>query len=155
MRLARSLSVLISTFFGIGYLPLMPGTFGSLAGIAVICLLGTNQMLYGISTVVFIALGFICAGRAEDAFGKKDCRYIVIDEVSGMFVSLLFLPHTAKVMAIAFVLFRILDTMKPFPAGPLQKVKGSGGIMGDDLIAGVYANVLLQIALRLTSFIGA
>lgn len=155
MVFLRSACVLFSTFFGIGYLPLIPGTFGTLAGLAIVYLLQANQVLHVIITVIFISLGFLCSGVAEAALGKKDCRYIVIDEVSGIFVTLLLLPHDIKILAIGFLLFRILDTLKPFPAGPIQRVKGAGGIMGDDLIAGFYANAILQVALRITSFIGS
>ncbi len=155
MPLLRYACVVISTFFGIGYLPLVPGTFGALAGLALVYFLQPAQPAYLFFTVIFIAIGFLCSGVAERALGMKDCRYIVIDEVSGIFVTMLFLPQGLKMLAMGFVLFRILDTLKPFPAGPIQRIRGSAGIMGDDLIAGVYANLILQVALRCTSFIGS
>jgi phosphatidylglycerophosphatase A len=155
MPLFRSACVIISTFFGIGYLPLIPGTFGALAGLLLVYLLQGDQTAYLAGTVIFIMIGFLCSGIAERRLGMKDCRFIVIDEVSGIFVTMLFLPQGLKMLAIGFILFRILDTLKPFPAGPIQRVRGSAGIMGDDLIAGVYANLILQIALRCTSFIGS
>ena len=97
-------------------------------------------------------LGFLISGRAEKLFGRKDPSCIVIDEVSGMLLSLLFIPHDLKYIIAAFFLFRIFDTLKPFPAGRLQSLKGSTGIMIDDIIAAFYTNILLQILLRLAVF---
>lgn len=139
----------ISTFFYIGYLPLIPGTFGSMAGLLIFFLVKGNLFIY---TCAFIALGFLTSGRAEEAFGYKDASCIVIDEVAGMLLSLLFLPYNLKTIIIAFCLFRILDSIKPYPANKLQSLKGSLGIMSDDIVAGLYTNIILQVVLRLVSF---
>jgi phosphatidylglycerophosphatase A len=155
MPLLSRICVIVSTFFGVGYLPLIPGTFGALAGLVLVYFLQANLPAYLAGTVIFTIIGFLCSGVAERALGTKDCRYIVIDEVSGIFVTMLFLPQGLKMLALGFILFRILDTLKPFPAGPIQRIRGSGGIMGDDLVAGLYANLILQVALRCTSFIGS
>lgn len=76
----------------------------------------------------------------------------MIDEVSGMLLSLIFLPYDIKLVIIAFILFRILDTLKPYPLGRLQNLAGSIGIMSDDIVAGLYTNIILQVVLRLVSF---
>lgn len=143
---------LISTFFYVGYLPLIPGTFGSLAGLAVYCLVYKNLALYLFSLLALALLGFIFSGRAEKIFARKDPRYIVIDEVVGMLLSLLFIPYSLKNVVIAFFLFRLMDTLKPYPASGLQRIKGSAGIMVDDIVAGFYANIILQAVLKLASF---
>lgn len=91
-------------------------------------------------------------GKAERIFNKKDARCIVIDEVGGIFLSLIFVPYAIKLALLAFVVFRILDALKPYPAGYLQNLRGSLGIMGDDIIAGIYTNIILQVVLRLASF---
>lgn len=96
-------------------------------------------------------LGFLVAGRAEEIFNKKDARYIVIDEIVGMLLSLIFIPYDIKLVIIAFIIFRILDALKPYPAGSLENLKGSLGVMSDDIIAGLYTNIILQIVLRLAS----
>ena len=101
-----------------------------------------------------LALGFLFSGKAEKIFNKKDCRYIVIDEVAGIFISLLFVPYSLKVALIGFFLFRIFDALKPFPAAKLQDLTGSAGIMLDDVIAGIYTNIVLQVVLRGTIFTG-
>lgn len=82
---------------------------------------------------------------------KKDAKCIVIDEVGGMLLSLIFIPHDIKLVIIAFLLFRILDMLKPYPIDALQNLKGSAGIMSDDLVAGLYTNIILQVVLRFTS----
>ncbi len=143
---------ILSTFFYVGYLPLIPGTFGSLAGIALFYLVKDNPVNYIFWITVIMIAGFLVCGRAEEIMQKKDPRYVVIDEVSGMLLSLLFLPYDIKIVIIAFILFRILDTLKPFPAGRLERFKGSLGVMGDDLIAGLYTNIILQVALKVISF---
>ncbi len=143
----------ISTFFFIGYLPVAPGTFGSLAGVGVFYLFKGQSASPVFVTLFLIILGFIFSGKAEEIFNKKDPPYVVIDEVAGMLLGFLFLPYyDLKIIIIAFLFFRILDTFKPYPVGRIERIKGSAGIMGDDLIAGLYTNIILQLALRLVSF---
>ena len=140
---------LLSTFFYVGYLPLIPGTFGSLAGIFLFYLIKIFALNYVLFTLAVIAIGFLVCGRAEKAMGKNDPRCVVIDEVAGMLLSLIFIPYDIKLVVIAFILFRVLDTFKPYPAGRLERLKGSVGIMSDDLIAGLYTNLILQVVIRL------
>ncbi|MCM8789576.1 MAG: phosphatidylglycerophosphatase A, partial [Candidatus Omnitrophica bacterium] len=89
------------------------------------------------------------------AFEKKDAKNIVIDETSGMMLSLLFLPYQSKILILGFFIFRLLDTLKPYPAGRIQNIKGSIGVMGDDIVAAVYTNIILQAVTRLVSFIAS
>ena len=141
---------ILSTFFYVGYLPLIPGTFGSLAGLVLFYLIKINALNYILSTLAVIAVGFLVCGQAEKIMQKKDPGCVVIDEVAGMLLSLIFIPYDIKLVIIAFILFRILDTLKPYPAGCLERLKGSIGIMGDDLLAGLYTNIILQVVLRFT-----
>jgi len=142
----------ISTFFYIGYLPFIPGTFGSIAGILLFYLIKDSLPVYALFTLSLIILGFLVTGKAEKILNKKDAKCIVIDEVCGMLLSLIFIPYNIKTVIIAFILFRILDSLKPYPAARLQNLKGSRGIMADDIVAGLYTNIILQIILRLASF---
>lgn len=153
MKISDRAAITISSFFYIGYLPLVPGTFGSLAGLGLIYILRNNSPSAYLTTGLAITLlGFLVSGKAEKALGKKDCRYIVIDEVAGIFLSLAFLPCGGPQVFIAgFILFRLLDTFKPYPAGSFEKMPGSSGIMSDDLVAGAYTNIILQVVLRLAS----
>lgn len=151
LKLRKVIIIAVSTFFCVGFLPLIPGTFGSLAGILVFYLIKESLFIYLSATCVLIFLGFLVAGVAEKEFNRKDSRYIVIDEVSGMLLSLMFIPYDIKFIFIAFLIFRVFDTLKPFPAGRFQNLKGSLGVMSDDIIAGIYTNILLQIIWRLAS----
>jgi phosphatidylglycerophosphatase A len=143
--------MLIATWFGIGNLPLIPGTFGSLAGLLLWWLLvvagGWASALAGL--VVVTIAGFWSAGAAESHYGKKDPGHVVIDEVSGQMLALLFLPPTTGILVGGFLLFRLLDILKPYPARRLESLAGAAGIMSDDLIAGLYSNLLLQLLLRI------
>jgi len=150
--MVKSAVKILSTFFYVGYLPFIPGTFGSLIGILLFLLIGGNILNYAQLTFLIIAIGFLVSGSAEKLMQKKDPPYIVIDEVSGMLLSLLFLPYDIKIAVVAFILFRVLDTLKPYPAGRLESFRGGRGIMADDLIAGFYTNIILQVALRAISF---
>ncbi|MFH1888629.1 MAG: phosphatidylglycerophosphatase A [Candidatus Omnitrophota bacterium] len=142
----------ISTFFYVGYLPLMPGTFASIAALFVFYSVKENNFIYALLTLGLIILGFLVSGRAERVFDRKDSPLIVIDEVCGMLLSLIFIPYDIKLVISAFILFRILDILKPYPARRVQNLSGSIGIMGDDIIAALYTNVILQVFLRLALF---
>lgn len=143
----RFLVKFLATAGGAGYLPVMPGTFGSLVGLAVF-MVTRDLPATAFACVTALMLGFLLTGRAERLFGQKDCSRIVLDEVGGMLLSLVFIPFDIRLAWIGFLMFRIFDTLKPFPAGRLQGLKGSAGIMLDDVIAGLYANLVLQVILR-------
>ncbi|MDD5096885.1 MAG: phosphatidylglycerophosphatase A [Candidatus Omnitrophica bacterium] len=140
----------ISSVFFIGYLPLVPGTFGSLAAVGLIYLLkNSNSSVYFLSILAVFVLGLLTSGRMEKLLGKKDPGCIVIDEVAGMLIAFCFIPVNLKTIFLGFLIFRILDTLKPFPAGRLQHLRGSLGVMIDDLIAGIYTNIVLWVILKL------
>ena len=139
----------VSVFF-IGYLPLIPGTFGSLAGVGLFYLVGqSNSFVYFLSLVIVILLGLSLSGGAEKLFNKKDPSRVVIDEVAGMLIALAFMPLDLRIIVLGFILFRIFDTIKPYPADKIQNLHGAVGIMADDIIAGIYTNIVLQVVLNL------
>ena len=139
-----------STVFFIGYLPLVPGTFGSIFGVGLFYLLkGATSVTYFLFIFGIIALGLITCGRTERLLQEKDPGCIVIDEVAGMLIALSFMPYDFKIILLSFLIFRILDTLKPFPAGRLQHWRGSVGVLADDLIAGIYTNIVLLLILKL------
>lgn len=144
----------VSTFFFLGHLPLIPGTFASLAGVSLFLVFSSNPFVYFLLSFSLCLAGFLTCTRAEAIFKKKDPPCIVIDEVSGMLFSLMsvfFLKPGIIGLWMAFFLFRLLDTMKPYPANKIQHLHGSLGIMGDDLIAALYTNIILQVVLRFSS----
>lgn len=140
----QKLIKLITTFFYIGYLPYMPGTFGSLAGVLIFICIGNSSAVYIPTTIFITVVGFLYCGAAEKVFLKKDPSCIVIDEVSGMLLCYCFVPVTLFNVIAGFILFRIFDILKPLYINRLQKIKGSAGIMLDDLAAAGYVVIALQ-----------
>jgi phosphatidylglycerophosphatase A len=135
---------------GAGYLPGVPGTWGSLVGLLLFWPLRHLTSWPLLATVAAVAfLSCWIAGLAEGLIGSKDPQVVVIDEIAGMFVSLTLLPFSWKIAAAGFFLFRLFDVWKPFPARLFQeKLPGGWGIVGDDLMAGVYANLVLRVLIR-------
>lgn len=135
-----------------GYIPFASGTFGSMVGLAFFLIpeFRLPQVLLPATLVLFF-LG----GRAADAMEKfygQDPSEVTVDEVVGMWVSLWFIPFTYLNVALAFVIFRVLDILKPYPAGDIDKRPGGWNIMLDDVVAGMYTNIILQISLRVNLF---
>ena len=138
-----------ATFGYLGQSRWAPGTVGTLGAIPlafVLMLLG--QEIYVVFTLVFCVLSIFVAQAFENASDKHDSKEIVIDEVAGFLVTMALLPVTWQAFALGFVLFRLLDVLKPFPIGFFDKnVAGGFGVVVDDLVAGLIANVGLQILL--------
>lgn len=144
----------VSTFFFVGYSPLIPGTAASFVSIFVVILLKGNSIGYIAATLAIIVVGLLVSGPAEKVFNKKDDRRIVIDELAGIMVSFLFLPGekiTLWPLFWGFMLFRAFDALKVYPANKLQDLAGGLGVMADDLMAGAYTNIILQVFLRFVS----
>ncbi len=139
----------IATFFGIGYLPYFPGTIGTLAGLVVFCLLGSDPRFQAAGVAVTIVAGFWSAGRMAAYLKEEDPRPVVIDEVAGILLGLLFLPVRWPVLLAGFLIFRFLDILKPFGIRRLEDLPGGWGIMMDDLAAGLLTNLALRVSLFL------
>ncbi len=136
----------IATLGPIGYIPFAPGTFGSLAGL--ICLWFFPLPLQGHFLLIIIGsiVGSIAATAAEEQFGQKDSGKIIVDEFIGFYVAAFFLPHTPVLLIAAFLLFRFFDIFKPLMIRKVEKaLKNGKGVMGDDILAGIYANAILQV----------
>lgn len=158
----------IVTFFGIGMIPGMPGTYASLATAALFTVLWlalgmTSYIVAGVLMLVSVGAGFWLCPWAEDCFRKKDPGQLVIDEVAGQLLTLLIVFLLALVLkpmaqrpvaqiAAAFLLFRLFDVVKPWPIRAIEKWPGGWGVVMDDLMAGVYASgmiVLMVYAVRM------
>ena len=140
-------SLAIATAFGVGYAPIAPGTFGSAAGLIVWWLLPASTTVQAAAIVVMFITGSWAGSVAERYFGRSDPGQVVIDEVMGMLITL-FMNPVGWVGALgAFFLFRIFDVIKPYPANRLEKLHGGIGVMADDAMAAVYANLVLRVAL--------
>ena len=134
----------IATVGGIGRVPRLPGTVASVVGVGLAWWLSPNPAMQIAGCLVVTALGFWSAGPAARAMGVKDPPAVVIDEVAGMMIGLVLLPATWKTYLAAFLLFRILDIFKPGPIQRIERLPGGAGIMADDLLAGLIANLLLR-----------
>lgn len=170
------ISFLLATWFGLGYLPKAPGTWGSAGGAAlsiglhwafVNSSLANWRLVRGrnvwsaesqgnfagiLITVAIAIVGVIAADRAARYAAKKDPQWVVIDEVSGQLLTyyLFFwlIPLNWKTWLLGFILFRLFDIWKPFPARQLEQLPGGWGIMADDWMAGIYAAIVLQLAVH-------
>ena len=135
-----------------GYSPVASGTAGSALGLGLYLIPGFEQPWIIISLCFFLfILGAKAAGVLEQRYGH-DPAEVTIDEVLGMWISLLFLPKSLPMAVTAFFLFRIMDIVKPFPARKFDSLTGGFGIMADDVVAGFYANVCMHILVRLGAF---
>jgi len=139
--------LILATGFGVGYSPVAPGTLGTLIAIPVYYFLSNIlSPIYEITLVGFFFLSVWISENAERFFGKKDDPKIVIDEIIGFLITMLWVPKTLLFVIIGFLLFRFFDILKPFPIRRLEKgFKGGFGVVLDDVVAGVYANIILQM----------
>jgi len=151
----RFLIIFLATGFYSGYVPAIPGTAGSVVGVAVWWLvflpLWRRSPAAAIALwVITFAAGCFISGRAEEIFGEHDSSKIVIDEICGMVATMFLVPQGWLWVAAGFAAFRLLDILKPFPAGLIdRRMRGGAGVMFDDLAAAIYANLVLQIVSRL------
>ena len=144
--------MLLATWFGTGFLPVTPGSWGSLAALPFAWLITGVWGITGLGVAAAIAfiLGWWAAATVARASAVEDPGVVVIDEVAAQWVVLLATPPAPLPYALAFVLFRVFDIWKPWPAGWAERhVKGGLGIMLDDLFAAVYAMISLLVLLSL------
>jgi phosphatidylglycerophosphatase A len=143
-----ALATVVATGLGSGYSPIAPGTAGSAVGLALLwAMSGLSPLAQAGAIVAVSALGVAAATRVARRVGLEDPGLVVIDEVAGMWVTLWLLPFTPLVAALGFVAFRAMDVWKPWPARQLEHLPAGWGIMADDLMAGVYANLAVRVLL--------
>jgi phosphatidylglycerophosphatase A len=142
---------ILATCLGIGFIPFMPGTFGTLAaafvylGIPETWLTSFPGVLYSIAAIIILYFaGVYITGKAEQKLGH-DAGSIILDEFVAYFICVLFLPKSILMAVYAFALFRVFDIAKPQPIRLSQKLKGGWGVMTDDVIAAVLTNVFMQV----------
>jgi phosphatidylglycerophosphatase A len=141
----RFVALALATSGGVGYIPFAPGTFGSLAGLLLWWLLpGSLPVQLTVIVAIFI-LGSWSGSVAERHFATTDPGPVVIDEVLGMLVTLFLNPVGWIGAILGFLLFRASDIIKPYPANKLEQLHGGVGVMADDLMAAIYANLALRI----------
>jgi phosphatidylglycerophosphatase A len=139
-------AIAVATVGGIGRAPVAPGTVASAVTAVLLWLLALGPLALTALLVLVTVLGTWAAEGAERTLGRgKDPGAIVIDEVGGMILAVLVVPPSPAVLALAFVLFRVFDVIKPFPANVSQQLRGGLGVMVDDLVAGLYALALVAL----------
>ncbi len=140
--------LIISTWFGIGFFPDAPGTYGTIAAIPFIIILDYAGKFYSILFLIFItALGIWAAGRSQVLLGRHDPGEVVVDEVAGIFLTMCLLQFSWISLSLGFIFFRIFDILKPYPIKRIEKLRGGFGIIMDDLFAGLYAFVAVKMVL--------
>ena len=139
---------LCATFFYVGYAPFASGTAASFVAFFIAILIHSSLLLYILVTGVITYLGFKTSGEMEKLAGQKDPGCIVIDEVAGALIAVFLLPFQWPVLITAFFLFRAFDMFKIYPVNKLESASGSVGVMMDDLVAGLYTNLIMQVAVR-------
>lgn len=145
------LSKIIATFFGLGYAPIAPGTFGALGGFIIsFILLKTGldfksfHFLHVFLIFVSFFAGIFACKRLSSQWGHDPSK-VVIDETLGFWVSILFLPLNVQTLIGGFVLFRFFDILKPFGIRKIDRLSTPYAVMLDDVVAGIYTNIILQI----------
>jgi phosphatidylglycerophosphatase A len=147
---------LVCTFFYLGKFPKAPGTIGTLGAIPLVYVFGLGgDFIYLVATMVLVIVSIFLCEHYEKIFNVHDSGQVVIDEVAGFLITMALIPFTAQSVIIGFLLFRLLDVSKPSLIGVLdKKVKGGLGVMADDILAGLIANIVLQILYIKTNWLG-
>ena len=147
----NKISVYLSTLFGIGYLPKAPGTFGTFFAFLIYLILPEflfaemmNQLIFLMIIIILSLISVPFIYKAEKILGE-DNPAIVIDEFFGYMIAVIFLPKTIFIGIFGFIFFRIFDIFKPEPVNVLQKLPYGWGVLTDDLMAGIYANIAVRI----------
>lgn len=138
---------MLGSGFFTGFIPFASGTFGSLAALVIYFIPGFEKPVVLISVIIIFTFYGIYIGTKFESIYGKDPAECTIDEMVGMWISLLFLPKTVAVALLAFVVWRISDIIKPPPARQLEKLNGGLGIMIDDVVAGFYSLIFLNLIL--------
>jgi phosphatidylglycerophosphatase A len=147
------LAILLATVGHVGHFPVAPGTAGSAAAMPLFFLLrmAGSPALEVAAILVLLAAGCWAGSVAEAHYARTDPGYVVLDEVVGMLVTLLLVPVSALGALVGFFLFRLFDIVKPFPARQCERLHGGVGIMTDDVVAGIYANLALRLIIWIVS----
>ena len=146
-----NLGLFLATCGYVGHVPVAPGTAGSLVGIGVFYALRAlgGAATEGAAIVIIFAVGVWAAGVAERHWQRTDPGPVVVDEVVGTLITLLWLPLTGLGVFVGFLVFRVLDVVKPWPAARFESLHGGLGVMADDAMAGIYGHLLMRLLILL------
>ena len=150
----KYIHILIATTFGAGFSPVAPGTAGAIVGCAFLWLFHQlewfpthpNPLVFIVLIVVVALLGIYATNKLEQEWGKDPSK-VVVDELVGVWIAMVFVPFSWLNLLLAFGLFRFFDIAKPLGVRKMEQLKGGLGVMADDVLAGIYANLALQLIL--------
>lgn len=147
----KKLFILLATAGGVGYIPFLPGTAGTLVGVVIYLVFHRffpQTLSYSMMLAIFLIGGTWVSVRCNQYFEGDDNASIVIDELVGFLLTMFLIPFSFRFLLLGFTLFRVIDITKPFKIEKLERIPGGWGIMADDIIAGILANLIMQ-ALRI------
>ena len=148
-KVSEKCALILATGCGAGFIPGATGTYGTVAAIPLCYFVSRLGLIGGLIFIgVFVGIAVWASSEAERIFKSKDSSHIVVDEMAGFFVTLFLITWSVKSVLIGFVAFRVFDIVKPFPIRQLEsQLPGGWGVVGDDVLAGVYANVVTRLVL--------
>jgi phosphatidylglycerophosphatase A len=149
-KIIDKIAIFIATGFYSGYFPLAPGTMGTIVAIPFyfIISLFNSIIYYSIIILVLFIIGTIASSKAIKIYRQEDPSPVVLDEIVGFLVALFLIEITWWRLLAAFFIFRFFDITKPFPVGAVERIGKGFGIMADDLIAGIYTNLIMHLAIK-------
>jgi phosphatidylglycerophosphatase A len=157
IKVVNKVKEILFTGFYAGYSPIAPGTMGSIVGMGILIgmyyIFGQHFFYANIVLIVISLYPSVWLGdSAEKFYGEKDPKQVVLDEMQGIWITMIFVPFNWKTALIGFVLFRIFDILKPFPVNKMETLEGGLGIMADDWVAGIYACLCLHGIIELLTY---
>jgi phosphatidylglycerophosphatase A len=151
MKFVKFIQKTLASLFFLGYLPLMPGTFGSAAVVGGLWYIRyrthftATPLMWWVAMFLLTALSIVVSSRPQEVFKADDPKQVVIDECAGQFITFFLIPLSFNVLILGFLLFRFYDIVKPYPIYKMEELEGGVGITMDDVAAGVFANLSLMV----------
>ena len=150
--MSGKMALILASWFGSGLMPVASGTFGTLTAVPFVMLLYFVGGWYGgLGLIIITVVAIWTAQRTQELLGRSDPSEVVIDEVAGFSVTMFLLPLSWVTVGLGFILFRFFDIVKPWPVRQAESLKGGLGIVADDLLAGIYAHLILRGILLLVA----
>ncbi len=149
-RIKNWTAIFFASGFGSGFIPIAPGTWGSAVGVGLVWRFWGDSIFIQFLWVLLLGvLGIWVSGVTCQYFKRQDCQYIVIDEIVGLMITMIGIPITGYELVIGFLLFRFFDVVKPMPVNWVdRKLKNGFGVMLDDVVAGIYGNLIMHLMMR-------
>lgn len=148
VKIVRFITIYIASLSFVGYIPLFPGTFGTLIALPLyfyLSKISISVLMHSLILILLLIGGGIICHLSERYFSQKDPSQIILDEFLGYLVAVFLIPFSLKNVLLSFFLFRFFDIRKPFFISKLQVISGGAGVLADDIAAGIMTNLFLQV----------